>query len=76
MNQRILEIAEMVDQGAVLADIGTDHGQLCIVLAEKHWIKRAYACDVAHGPLCAAQKNIQSAGVEDRVKTMLSNGFD
>lgn len=76
MNQRILKIAEMVDQGAVLADIGTDHGQLCIVLAQKRWIKKAYACDVAHGPLCAAQKNIQSAGVEDRVKTILSDGFD
>ena len=76
MNQRILEIAGMVEKGTVLADIGTDHGQLCIFLAEKRWIKKAYACDVAHGPLCAAAKNIQSAGVQDQVTTILSDGFD
>lgn len=75
MNQRILKIASMVDKGTVVADIGTDHGQLCIWLAQNRWIKKAYACDVAHGPLCAAEKNIAASGVNDIVTVILSDGF-
>lgn len=63
-------------RGRVLADIGTDHAKLPISVVSSGRCDRAYACDIALGPLSFAKKNISDAGLEDRIVTILSDGFE
>ena len=60
MNQRLKAISALVPSGTILADIGTDHGYLPIDLVKRGICPKAYACDVAEGPLSAAKTNIAS----------------
>ncbi len=76
MNYRIEQIANMIQEGTILADIGTDHGQLPIYLVKNGVISKAYACDVARGPLSSAEANIIQEGLQDKIQVVLSNGFE
>ena len=67
MNQRVLQIAEMIRAGMVVADIGTDHAQLPLWLLEHGKAEKAYACDVARGPLDMARKNIAARGYSEQI---------
>ena len=58
-----------------MCDVGCDHAYLPIYLLKKGKIKEAYACDVREGPLHAAKKNIDLNGLENKIKTVLSDGL-
>ena len=75
MNLRLQKIAEMVKAGMIMADIGTDHAQLPVWLVSKGRVPYAYACDVAEGPLSAAQETVSQAGLNDQIRTILSDGM-
>ncbi len=75
-NIRIEKIADMVKEGMVVADIGTDHALLPILLVKQEKSNKVYACDVAQGPLSIAKENIQKYGMQDNIQTILSNGFE
>lgn len=76
MNTRIEKIAEMVKPGMVVADIGTDHAFLPILLIRKGISGKVYACDISEGPLKQARANIAREGLTDAVIPILSDGFD
>ena len=76
MSKRIRALAELVPSGSVLADIGTDHGLLPILAIELGIVSKAYACDVAEGPLSQAAANIAQKGLQDSITTILGNGFE
>lgn len=61
--------------GSRLADIGTDHAYIPIYLAQSGKIPEAVAMDINQGPLERAAENIRMHGLEDKVKTRLSDGF-
>lgn len=71
---RLFSVAELVRQGAVLADIGTDHAHLPIFLLEKGRIERAVCSDINKGPLSSAENNAKAAGVSERIKFVLTDG--
>ena len=75
LSQRLQAIADMVPQGAKMADIGTDHGFLPCYLAQNDKVASAIACDVNAQPLALAQKNITDYQVADKVSTRLGNGL-
>ena len=75
LSQRLQAIADMVPQGAKVADIGTDHGFLPCYLAQTDKVELAIACDVNAQPLALAQKNIADYNVTDKVSTRLGNGL-
>ena len=76
MSKRIRALAELVPSGSVLADIGTDHGLLPILAVEQGIVPKAYACDVAEGPLSQAEANIAQKGLQDSVLPILGSGFE
>ena len=76
MSKRIRALAELVPSGSVLADIGTDHGLLPILVVQQGIVRKAYACDVAEGPLSQAEANIAQKGLQDSIQTILGNGFE
>ncbi len=66
----------LIPKNSILADIGTDHGYLPVLAVKDHTVKKAYACDVAPGPLSQAEEHIASAGYQDQITAVLSNGFE
>ena len=76
MNLRLNRLAEMVDPDSRLADIGTDHAYLPILLVESGKISHAIASDVAAGPLENAKTDIASAGLSDQIETRLGSGLE
>lgn len=75
MNKRMEMIAQMIPQGEIVADIGTDHAQCCILLAQEGKSTKLYACDLRQGPLEMAKTHIAQAHLESMITPILSNGF-
>ena len=74
LDARLTSAAELVRQGAVFADIGTDHAHLPIFLLEGGRIERAILSDVNEGPLAAALANVGEHGLAGRVELVLTDG--
>lgn len=75
ISSRLFQCANMVSQGAAIADIGTDHAYIPIWLAQNNRISSALACDIRTGPLEIAKKNIEKYGLLSTVETRLSDGL-
>lgn len=76
LEQRLAEIADMVDEKARIADIGTDHAYLPIALVKNKKINFAIASDVAPGPLNNAISDIKVAGLEKQIIPRLGSGLE
>ena len=72
---RIKEIISLLDPCRMLADIGCDHAYACIEAVQTKKAETALACDLRKGPLIHAKANIEKAGLQDKIKIVLSNGF-
>lgn len=75
LTPRLACVASMVPHGAVMADIGTDHAHLPVMLVKEGICPHAYACDVAEGPLSRAQENITRHGLVQQIYTVLADGL-
>ena len=76
ISNRLLKCAEMVNSGAKIADIGTDHAYIPIYLALNGKISYALACDISPGPLNNAKNNIEKYKFDKIIKTRLSDGLE
>lgn len=74
LSNRLASILEWIDTG-VLADIGCDHGYLACQAVLENKARKAYACDVAEGPLQQARRTIAENGLEDSVFLRKQNGL-
>lgn len=74
LTPRLLRIAEEIQPGEKVGDIGTDHGYLPIYLVKKKIAIKVLATDINQEPLNAANKNIKSAGLESQIQTRLGPG--
>lgn len=72
---RLLRCAELVRQGNVAADIGTDHGYLPIYLLTRGICPRVIAADIHPMPLEAAKRNAVRAGIKAGISFYLSDGL-
>ena len=75
LSPRIQMAADMVRDGAVLADIGTDHAYLPCALVLEGRCERALACDINEGPLANALKTVNTYSLSEKIKLRLSDGF-
>lgn len=76
ISNRLKAISNLVDEQAIIADIGTDHGYIPIYLAQEKIIKYAIACDVNRKPLDKANNNIKNYNLNNHIETRLSDGLD
>lgn len=72
---RLRKIAEMIDKNRVVFDVGSDHALLPCFLVSEGICKKAYAGDVALGPLDNAKANIDRLGLSDKVIPVYSDGL-
>ena len=74
LTPRLFSVAEYVEKGSIIADIGTDHAYLPVYLIENGIISSAFACDINEGPLNNAKTTVKEAGISG-VHFVLSNGL-
>lgn len=75
LTARLQSVADQVPQGAVMADVGTDHAYLPVWLLLNGRIDRAIAADLREGPLSRARETAEQYHVSDRVSFRLCNGL-
>ncbi len=75
LTPRLQTVYDMLSRGETFIDVGTDHAHLPIKLVESGKFKTATASDIADGPLAAAKENIAAAGLEEKIDSVLSDGF-
>ena len=63
LQPRLALLASLVPQGAVLADVGTDHGYIPVCLRQRGVIDRAIASDIGREPLEHARRTAEEYGV-------------
>ena len=74
ISQRLLACCDYISPGAVVADVGCDHGYLAIHLLQTGLARQVYASDIRPGPLDSAVKNAAKFGVSQHISFFLSDG--
>ena len=74
-DSRLRAAAGFVRQGAVFADIGTDHAYLPVFLLKEGIISRAIAADINEGPLASARAHIAENGLSHLITPVLTDGL-
>lgn len=75
LSKRLQCIADYVNAGSIMADIGTDHAFLPVYLVQKGVCPRAVAADINYGPLEAARANVSQYGLIEQIELRLGNGL-
>ena len=78
LSKRLQAIADLIikyKHGESLGDIGTDHAYLPCYLVNENVIQKAYACDIAKGPIQASIETIGSYHLENKVIPLLGSGI-
>ncbi|WP_060210384.1 tRNA (adenine(22)-N(1))-methyltransferase [Sporosarcina koreensis] len=76
LSTRLASVAAFVEQGATLADIGSDHAYLPCHLVKAGRITKAIAGEVVKGPFESAVKNVRKKGLAEEIIVRLANGLD
>ncbi len=76
LSKRLMLCAGLVKGGKTVCDVGTDHALLPTYLVENGLCDRAYACDIAEGPLNSARKSVEASPCADRIRIIKSDGLD
>ncbi|MDO4178802.1 MAG: class I SAM-dependent methyltransferase [Phascolarctobacterium sp.] len=75
IGSRLTAVGRLIEDCAVLADIGTDHAYLPTYLIEQKKIHKALACDIAEGPCEAARQTIAIHGLKQQIEVRLGGGL-
>ncbi|MBB5183197.1 tRNA (adenine(22)-N(1))-methyltransferase [Catenisphaera adipataccumulans] len=75
ISRRLRKIVDWID-GSVLADIGCDHAYVAIAAVQEHRVNKAYACDIAPGPLQRAAENIRAQNLDGQIECRLQTGIE
>jgi len=76
LSERLLTIANMIDKGETVADIGTDHGYLPIYLLLEDRSPSAILADISKGSLAKAKENCQEYLCGQKVSFREGDGLE
>lgn len=76
LSPRLQALADWIEPGSRLADIGTDHGLLPVYCVLSGLTVYTAACDIREQPLMSARRNALENGVGDRIEFILCSGLD
>lgn len=76
LSKRLKALSDFVPQGAVVADIGTDHALLPAYLIKTGKCPRAIASDVNRGPFQAAMDYLDNEDLRRKVDLRLGDGLN
>ena len=76
INDRLKKIGDLVEANSFCLDVGCDHALLDIYLVKKDKNIKAFASDVAEGPVEAAKQNIKRERLENKIEVRLGDGLD
>lgn len=76
ISNRLVSIANLVDNEDIIADIGCDHALLDIYLVTNNIINKAYASDVNSNALASGIKNINKYKLNDKITIKLDDGIN
>lgn len=75
LTKRLEQVATYVPQGAIVADIGSDHAYLPVYLKQKGQIEAAIAGEVVKGPYESAVSSVKEAGLTKDIEVRLGDGL-
>lgn len=75
LSKRLQAVADMINQGHRVADIGCDHAYTAIYLIRNKISPYVVAMDINQGPLDIAKKNIDKYNLADSISTRKSDGL-
>lgn len=75
LTPRLKTVYDMLGEGELIIDVGTDHAYLPIKLLSDGKYKYSFMTDIAPGPLDSARANAESCGIAN-CALYLSDGFD
>ena len=76
LTPRLQGIADFVQIGSNIGDIGTDHGYIPVYLIREKICSSVIATDINPGPLESAKNYIEKCGLTDKIKTRLGSGLE
>jgi len=76
LTKRLLTLVELIEKGASVADVGTDHGHLPVYLAQSGFVKRIFATDISAASLAAAQRSAKDFDISEAITFIIAPGLD
>ena len=76
LGKRLDTVYDLVPNGAVLVDVGSDHGYLPAKLVKDGKIERSAVTDINFDPLESAKKTAKRFEVFDKLSFFLADGLD
>ena len=76
LSERLLQIAEMIDNNKVVFDVGSDHALLPCFLLRNNITEKVYAGEVAEGPLNKVKEAVRRYGYEGKLIPVFSDGLE
>lgn len=73
---RLEALFELIPPGRRVADIGTDHAYLPLLLVERRKSPFVVATDLRPGPLAAARRHIEARGLADAIELRQGDGLE
>ena len=75
LSARMQAVADMVEKGNRVLDVGCDHGYVPIYLVQQKIAPEVLAMDVNRGPLGRAGEHVRQAGLSQYITLRLSDGL-
>ncbi|AYC29600.1 tRNA (adenine(22)-N(1))-methyltransferase [Paenisporosarcina cavernae] len=75
LSTRLQRVANYVDQGAIVADIGSDHAYLPCYLVLSNKVTTAFAGEVVLGPFESAMEEVRRNQLEHAITVRLADGL-